>query len=94
MHMCVHENNEINSFPHFKMMQDPEAVVYGIDHIRGILKFAKQNIAKSHRDVLESGKIVLLEADGREGLADYAPFDVRSKTSLFLFYIMKYKGLV
>jgi protein-L-isoaspartate O-methyltransferase len=59
-------------------MHDDEAIVYGMDHFRGILRFARHNIARNHRDFLDSGKIMLVEADGRNGLADYAPFDVKN----------------
>ena len=59
------------------MMNHPDGVVYGLDHFRGILSLSKKNIEKSHRHILDSGKIVLIEGDGRIGLEEFAPFDVK-----------------
>lgn len=57
-------------------MTDPDAIIYGMDHFRGILKISKQNIQKQHSNMINSGKIIFVEGDGRHGLEEYAPYDV------------------
>lgn len=59
-----------------KMMRDDDVKVYGIDHIPKLIEQARENISKNHADYLSSDKIEFLVADGREGLAQYAPFDI------------------
>ncbi|EAS02693.2 L-isoaspartate O-methyltransferase (macronuclear) [Tetrahymena thermophila SB210] len=59
-----------------KLMKDESAICYGLDHLQGVLNISKKNIMKNHKELLESGKIVLVKGDGREGLEDYAPFDI------------------
>ena len=63
-------------------MSHPDGVVYGLDHFRGILSISKKNIEKSYRNMLDSGKIVLIEGDGRNGLEEFAPFDVNIMLNL------------
>jgi len=59
-----------------KMMKDPDAVAYGIDHIPELVDSSIYNIKKSpYRDLLESGRLVITEGDGRKGLKEFAPFD-------------------
>ncbi|EGR34210.1 protein-l-isoaspartate, D-aspartate o-methyltransferase, putative [Ichthyophthirius multifiliis] len=59
-----------------ELMENKDSIVYGIDHLQGVLNIAKKNIIKSHKDKLEKGKIVLCLGDGRHGLEDFAPFDI------------------
>jgi protein-L-isoaspartate(D-aspartate) O-methyltransferase len=60
-----------------RMMQDPKAVCYGIEHIPDLVKFSLDNIKKSKdKELLESGRVVIKEGDGRKGLKEFAPFDV------------------
>lgn len=59
-----------------KMMEDEEGMVYALDHVEGILKLAEKNIRKNHEEYVMSGKIQFVLGDGRNGLPDYAPYDV------------------
>ena len=58
-----------------KMIND-SGVVVGIEHIDQLYEFGKKNISKHHKDLLESGKIVLVNGDGRKGCEKYAPYKV------------------
>ena len=42
--------------------------VYGIDHIKELTTMSLNNIKKSHKDLLNDGKVVMVTGDGREGL--------------------------
>ncbi len=53
-----------------------EGMVVGIDHISELVNLSKENISKSHKNLLENGTIVLDQADGRMGYKPYAPYDV------------------
>ena len=57
-------------------MMNDEGIVVGIEHIAELAKLAVENISKSHKNLLESGNIEIIEADGREGCKKYAPFNV------------------
>jgi len=59
-----------------KMMKGDDIKVYAIDHIPKLVEQARENIAKSHKEYLDTKKIELMIADGREGLEQHAPFDV------------------
>lgn len=71
-----------------KMMNQPGAVAYGIEHIPELVEASKRNIEKyinrmsfiniarsDDKDLLNSGKVVIVEGDGRLGLKEHAPFD-------------------
>ena len=58
-----------------KMIKD-SGVVVGIEHIDQLYEFGKKNISKHHKNLLESGKIVLVNGDGRKGCEKYAPYKV------------------
>jgi len=59
-----------------KLMNEPGAISYGIDHIPELVQLAMKNISKSYADYLTKGKILLVEGDGRLGLKKYGPYDV------------------
>ena len=59
----------------FLKLMPADAVSYGVEHIPELVQRAIDNISKSNKDLLDSGRIVNLEADGRAGLAEYAPYD-------------------
>ncbi len=40
-----------------KLMEIPDSKVFGLDHFRAILRFAKNNISKKHKQLLDQGKI-------------------------------------
>ena len=50
----------------------PAGKVVGIDHVQGLVDLANNNMSKSKegREMLESGKVRFLKADGRLGLDD------------------------
>ena len=50
--------------------------VYGIEHIPELAEASKENICKHHKQLLDSGSIIIVNDDGRKGLAEYAPYDV------------------
>ena len=49
--------------------------VYGIEHIHELVEKSVANIRKSDAELIDSGKIKIVEGDGRKGLAEYAPYD-------------------
>ena len=57
------------------MMKD-EGLVVGIEHIPQLAKSAVENISRSHKNLLDTGKIIILESDGREGYEKFGPYDV------------------
>ena len=57
-----------------KMMGD-KGVAVGIEHIKELCDFARENISKNHKNLLDSGKVILIEGDGREGYKELAPYD-------------------
>lgn len=52
-----------------------EGIVVGIEHQPELVKLGKKNILADDPTLLESGKIKLLEGDGRLGCPEYAPYD-------------------
>ena len=57
-----------------KMMNDQGTAV-GIEHIKQLCDFATTNISKHHKDLLDNKKVVLICGDGRQGCAQYAPYN-------------------
>ena len=57
-----------------KMMGD-KGVAVGIEHIKQLYDFAKENISKNHKNLLDSKKLILVEGDGRNGYNQKAPYD-------------------
>ncbi len=58
-----------------KMMNE-SGTVYGVEHIAQLVDLSRRNIARNHRRLLDQGRIVLVEGDGRKGLGQFAPYDV------------------
>ena len=50
--------------------------VYAVDHIKEICDFAKSNIVKSHKELIERENIKFVVQDGRNGLNEQGPYDV------------------
>ena len=57
-----------------KMMEDKGTAV-GIEHIKQLYDFANTNINKHHKNLLDSKKVILVVGDGRNGCAQYGPYD-------------------
>ncbi len=56
-------------------MED-KGIVVGIDHIPELVNLSYTNIIKSHKNLLDEGKIILDTGDGRNGYKAQAPYDV------------------
>lgn len=54
----------------------PYSVVYGLDHIDGLIGFSKANIEKRHRDYVTSGRIKFVCRDGRSGYQEEGPYHI------------------
>ena len=57
-----------------KLMGD-QGFVYGMEHIPELVTQAKANVTKNHTQLLDDGKIVFREGDGRKGLFEFAPYN-------------------
>lgn len=49
--------------------------VVGVEHIPELVEQSKQNIKRGNADLLESGQVVLVTGDGRQGYENEAPYD-------------------
>ena len=58
-----------------KMTGDTGQVV-GVEHIPELYEFGIQNVKKHHSNLIESGKIIFVNADGRKGYKKYGPYKV------------------
>ena len=58
-----------------KMINDSGKVI-GIEHIDELYKKSIENISKHHSNLLQNKNIIMLNADGRKGIQDYAPFKI------------------
>ena len=56
-------------------MMGNKGIVVGIEHIKQLCDFAKKNISKNHKNLLDSGRVVLIEGDGREGYKELGPYN-------------------
>ena len=57
-----------------KMMDDKGTAV-GIEHIKELCDFANWNISKGHKNLLDTKKVILVHGDGRNGYAEYGPYN-------------------
>ena len=57
-----------------KMMGDKGTAV-GIEHIQELCEFAKKNISKHHKNLLDEKKVILIKGDGRLGNKELGPYD-------------------
>ena len=49
-------------------------IVVGVEHIPQLYKLSLENINKHHSNLLNEGKVILKNSDGRLGCKDYAPY--------------------
>lgn len=47
----------------------------GIEHIEELVELSKRNTKKNHAELLQSGRILYVVGDGREGYKPEAPYD-------------------
>ena len=59
----------------FSKMMDDAGLVVGIEHIPELCEKAYDNIAKSNKDLLDSGKAILIEGDGRKGCDKFSKYN-------------------
>ena len=57
-------------------MVGPSGMVFGVEHIKELVKQSEENIRRDCPELLESGRVKILHTDGRIGLSEYSPFDV------------------
>ncbi len=57
-----------------KMINDSGLVV-GIEHINDLIIFGNNNVKKNHSYLVENGKIIFVNGDGRKGYIKYAPYN-------------------
>lgn len=57
------------------VMLGPKGVVVGIDHISELVDFSKKNIDRDKPGFIDSGRIVLVTGDGREGHVNLGPYN-------------------
>ena len=57
-----------------KMMEDKGTSV-GIEHIKELCDYAKENINKNNKELLDNKKVILICGDGRKGCPEYGPYD-------------------
>uniref|UniRef100_A0A182KA87 protein-L-isoaspartate(D-aspartate) O-methyltransferase n=1 Tax=Anopheles christyi TaxID=43041 RepID=A0A182KA87_9DIPT len=57
--------------------QNPGANGYavGIEHHPQLVALGRKNIGQDDQSLIDSGKIVLVEGDGRQGCTEHAPYD-------------------
>ena len=56
-------------------MMDDQGISVGIEHIEQLCEFAKENINKNHKNLLDGRKVILVKGDGRRGYEKYAPYN-------------------
>ena len=49
--------------------------VIGVDHIPQLVELATNNVQKDNPDLLKSGNMVFVTADGRKGVPEHGPYD-------------------
>lgn len=52
-----------------------DGVVVGVEHQPQLVKLGTENIRKDDPSLLDSGRIKLIQGDGRQGCKDFAPYD-------------------
>ncbi|XP_055389617.1 protein-L-isoaspartate(D-aspartate) O-methyltransferase [Condylostylus longicornis] len=54
---------------------DTEGKVIGIEHQPNLVNLSKENINNDDPNLLASGRLIIVEGDGRKGCPEYAPYD-------------------
>ena len=58
------------------LMTGPNGQVIGVEHIPDLVNLSIRNISLHHRDLLAAQRLVIVQADGRNGWVGNAPYDV------------------
>ncbi|CAG9765516.1 unnamed protein product [Ceutorhynchus assimilis] len=53
-----------------------KGVAVGIDHIPELIDLSEKNVKKANSDLLNSGQVLFVTGDGRQGYPEMAPYDV------------------
>ena len=69
-------------------------LVVGVEHIKELYELGVKNISKNKSKLLNSGKIICVEGDGRNGYNQLGPYDIIHVGAgiyfiSFLFYIFR-----
>ena len=59
----------------FSNLMNDSGLVVGIEHIPELVELSEKNIKKSHENLLKTGRIRIVEGDGRLGCPAYAPYN-------------------
>ncbi|KFD49992.1 hypothetical protein M514_09085 [Trichuris suis] len=59
----------------FAVLVGPTGKAVGIEHIPELVEWSKENVRKGNPDLLESGRVLLVVGDGRNGYPSEAPYD-------------------
>ncbi|XP_012531985.1 protein-L-isoaspartate(D-aspartate) O-methyltransferase [Monomorium pharaonis] len=57
------------------MMEDPQGLAIGIEHIPELRTMAEKNIRRDHPELLIEGRVELVVGDGRLGYSSHGPYD-------------------
>ncbi|XP_066141217.1 protein-L-isoaspartate(D-aspartate) O-methyltransferase isoform X1 [Euwallacea fornicatus] len=52
-----------------------KGITVGIDHIPELVEFSKQNVLKDNPELINTGQVLLVSGDGRQGYPELAPYD-------------------
>lgn len=55
--------------------ENATGLVVGIEHHPKLVELGRNNIKADDESLLDSGKVILIEGDGRQGSKEHAPFD-------------------
>ena len=54
---------------------DDKGLVVGVEHIKELVDRSIENVKKSHKNLLDEGKIILVTSDGRFGYEAKGPYN-------------------
>lgn len=60
----------------FGHMVGSTGVAYGVEHIKELVETSLQSLKRDCPELLDSGRVKIVLADGRLGLPEHAPYDV------------------
>ncbi|CAA3006366.1 -L-isoaspartate(D-aspartate) O-methyltransferase-like isoform X1 [Olea europaea subsp. europaea] len=59
----------------FAHLVGPTGRVYGVEHIKELVDMSLSNLKRDCPELLETGRVTILRADGRAGLKENGPYD-------------------